>query len=274
MREVARERDRLNIENLQASEALAAESLRRSEAERRARIEAETKVMVFSDAVHHLNNPLNHIVGSNQVTHDLSTHLNDDLNVLLHTDPIDPETEEVRLRFDHQFKDIILQLETIEEASSRASDTVSLLRIVSGIDGTPISATKAGEIFEIAMRRLPGSQSKLTPLLETQADTSVIGHPALYAQAIELVERALEKCGIPELPMTLEPHDNTLVLTWKTSPDRDFNLLEQECILKASELIEHLLRPYQCCLTVSETMLALELCQDAYKAASMQPELH
>ena len=112
--------------------------------------------MVFSDAVHHLNNPLNHIVGSNQVTHDLSTHLNDDLNVLLHTDPIDPETEEVRLRFDHQFKDIILQLETIEEASSRASDTVSLLRIVSGIDGTPISATKAGEIFEIAMRRLPG----------------------------------------------------------------------------------------------------------------------
>ena len=58
-----------------------------------------------------------------------------------------------------------------------------------------------------------GSQSKLRPLLHTQVDTSVIGHPALYAQAIELVERALEKCGIPELPMTLEPHNDTLVLT-------------------------------------------------------------
>ena len=98
------ERDRLNIENLQASEALVEESLMRSEAERRARIEAETKVMVFSDAVHHLNNPLNHIVGSNQVTHDLSSQLNGKLNRLLHTDPIDPETEEVRLDIDHDLK--------------------------------------------------------------------------------------------------------------------------------------------------------------------------
>ena len=270
MQEVARERDRLNIEHLKASEALAEESLMRSEAERRARIEAETKVMVFSDAVHHLNNPLNQIVGSNQITQDLSTHLNDKLNHLLHTDPIDPETEEVRLDIDHDFKDILLELDTIDEASNRASDTVSLLRIVSGIDGTPTSTTKAGEIFETAMRRLPGSQSKLMPLLDTQADISVIGHPALYAQAIELVERALEKCGIPELPMSLESHGDTLVLTWKGSPDCGLNLLEQETITKTSELIEHLLRPYQCRLAVSDKRLALDLCQDSLRPANDQ----
>ena len=141
MQAVRHERDRLNIENLQKSEALAEESILRSEAEHRARVEAETKVLVFSEAVHHLNNPLNHIIGSNNLSADILTEHRHALSQLLHTEPPDEETEKVRTHFDQQLAQIIDEQGLIKSASTRASNTVALLRIVSGIDGIPTSST-------------------------------------------------------------------------------------------------------------------------------------
>ena len=39
----------------------------RAQAVEELRLEAETKVALFSDATHHLNNPLNHITGAREI---------------------------------------------------------------------------------------------------------------------------------------------------------------------------------------------------------------
>ena len=262
MAEVARERDRLNLENLKTSKALAEESERRSIAERRARAEAETKVMVFSDAVHHLNNPLNHIIGVNQINHEMLELHKGTLNNLLSTDPVDEPTEEVRVRFEKELIDILGQQETIEEAIHRASDTVNLLRILSGIDGVPLHATPISDILFIAARRLPGNRHKLETLGNQEKTLSVIGHASLYAQAIELIERALDSAGLPDIPICIERGTERSCLTWTIGQENKISLQSIEALKRAEELVEHLLRGYSCRLRLSSSAISLELCCD------------
>ena len=73
-REVFEQRDRLMSEVLDKTKALSAEAETRSKLQRERaeaveelRLEAETKVALFSDATHHLNNPLNHITGAREI---------------------------------------------------------------------------------------------------------------------------------------------------------------------------------------------------------------
>ena len=122
-------------------------------AERQAAAEALTKVKLFQEAAHHLNNPLNHILGSREhLAHQLTTlreflgHLVDD------TEISDAERE----GFEREIQKIVRpcdeSLETIDEAVNRASMMVGLLRRLSGADGPSREVTTIDEIWDFVAK--------------------------------------------------------------------------------------------------------------------------
>ena len=124
-----------------------------SQAEHEARVVAEAKIVLFSDAVHHLNNPLSHIQGSTDRVTGLAKQMRTSINELLHSEPIDPEAELVRKTYDTQFGEVLQSLGDADQASSRATDAVKLLRVVSGIDGPAMTTFSFKELSEVACRR-------------------------------------------------------------------------------------------------------------------------
>ena len=122
----------------------------RLQAENSLRLEAESAVLLFSNAVHHLNNPLNHVLGATLYVNHITSEVRSLLNDLLATDPIDSETEQVRLRFDEQLSTADDNLKIITHASERMALSVSLLRELSGIDGTAMEQHSIEQITQAA----------------------------------------------------------------------------------------------------------------------------
>ena len=118
------------------------------------------------------------------------------------------------------------------------------------------------DILAIVARRLPSTQDKFIAITEGTVSITVIGHAALYAQAIELIERALESCGLENTPVQLTQDDEINLLTWTLETSAQSILRTADVIEKAVELSEHLLRPYNCRLRRTESTLSLELCSN------------
>ena len=68
----------------------------KAEDERRARIDAETRIAVFSNAIHHLNNPLSHLQGAQNAGNSSFEGLTQTVLSLLPENPDDEELMEVR----------------------------------------------------------------------------------------------------------------------------------------------------------------------------------
>ena len=92
----------------------------------------------------------------------------------------------------------------------------------------------------------------MNELKEQVGDSTVIGHAALYAQAIELIEGALQDCGYSDLPMTFDPNEATLMLTWSGASRHDIMLIDEDRVFKMGEIIEHLLGPINARFAFSE----------------------
>ena len=158
-REAFEERDRLMSEVLQKTKALNVEAEARSQVERERaqavedlRLEAETKIALFSDATHHLNNPLNHITGAREIIGGELTLVRERLDTILPDDD-DPDVKVVRKAFGHNFEKIAESEMRLDDALSRASNAVAVLRSVSGVDGVGSSlvmSLKFGRYFRSA----------------------------------------------------------------------------------------------------------------------------
>ena len=189
-----RKRDALSSEVLEKTRALSAEATKRSEVERERaqaveelRLEAETKVALFSDATHHLNNPLNHITGAREIISGELALIHERLDVILPDDE-DPDVKAVRKAFRQNFAKIAESEMRLDDALSRASNAVSVLRAVSGVDGVGVEPCYFAEIWALLKERIfiADDNTRLVPPAEFM-ELKVLGAPGLYVQAMEVI---------------------------------------------------------------------------------------
>lgn len=229
---------------------------REKQALEQAWLEAEVKSILFSEAMHHLNNPLSHIMGGSEFSsRSLKDHL-EALNRLLYTDPIDEDTENLRLRFEDAISRLITEQDSIGNASIRASETVSVLRIVSGIDGVPRKTFAFREVAEFLHQRYPAAAETWNRLSDDELACSLNGDRALYGQAIEFILRSVQEQGKNPVMLKVVQNKNTVevVLEFDAPLAQD-----QAGFQKACRLCRYLLKSFGVEVTVQDSQLSLSV---------------
>ena len=81
----------------------------------------------------------------------------------------------------------------LDDALSRASNAVAVLRAVSGVDGVGIEPCFFGEVWTLLRERIfiAEDNTRLSPPAEFMQE-QVLGAPGLYAQAMEVVLEAAQ----------------------------------------------------------------------------------
>ena len=190
------ERDDLTHRVLKQATMLAHESDKRASAEvaqREAatalRIQAEAKMTLFGEAVHHINNPLNHILGSLHGLAARQSEVRKLTNDIFDSDEgLSDEALAVKNQYTEHFADAQDFYESAINAIVRATSTVQLLRALSGVDGISYKSIQFGEVWELMESR----SLVLTQLIDPDCLADLmpmrcVGHPAMYAQAFEIV---------------------------------------------------------------------------------------
>ena len=90
---------------------------------------------LISNAIHHLNNPLNHIQGSMYLTQNEQTQLRQFISSLMPDDDDDPMVAAAQDQVKKHFDAIERSRHSIQDALSRASNSVMMLRALSQLDG-------------------------------------------------------------------------------------------------------------------------------------------
>ena len=186
-------REKLASDLVSQSEKLALESKMRAEAEQSLRLELQSKFLLFTDATHHLNNPLNHVVGANEALRLDLARLESYFFQLIGHDDGDPEVISKRLRITFLFE-LNAQSKTIKSRVQRAADSLQVLRVISGVDGHAINPTELEKVLEVFMSRvtLPIDENSMREM-KAHAHLRLLGHPAVYAQALEMIVKAIWK---------------------------------------------------------------------------------
>ena len=227
---------------------------------------------LIGNTVHHLNNPLNQIQGAFDLVHLEIATLRQTINELLQPEEADPETEAVRKDLDAKFLVALDNLSAIGSAASRIADTTDILRLVSGIDGWSFRETTVAEIAAAAERRLSSAQKpKLRSLTETYGTTQVVGHPVIYAQAIEEIERGLDQLGLESQEIKAQSNPDFQVLRWdpitpyssdKGSHRQVIATTTMRYLTQLQQLkreVEHLLQAYDVTVDLTDTGIYLRI---------------
>ena len=133
------------------SQMLNDETERRAKAEESLRIELQGRVTLFSDAAHHLNNPLNHIDGAKRSIRRQSHELESVVMELINDDD---GVEEVQTYLKERFENIRRADHVIENAVLRTARVVETLRAVSGVDGVGYEKASVVKVLNVALERL------------------------------------------------------------------------------------------------------------------------
>jgi len=194
------QRDELNRRVLEKTTQLANESERRATAETALRLEAESKITLFSEVTHHLNNPLSHIQGEALAIRNTNRAISDTILELLPEDA-DDETSALREHFQKLFEDVERSQGAVESAQLRATDAIELLRRVSGVDGIPMEPTSLAEIMDILRKRGDVDLSFMDwRRFEEHNDHLVIGHRLVYGYLMRQVLHQMQSLSIAEEP--------------------------------------------------------------------------
>ena len=122
--------------------------MKRRRAERRARIEAEGRIAVFSNVIHHLNNPLSHLQGAHKSGNSSFNGLVNTVFSLLPESSDDEDLKAVRSSLDRDVDGFRQEFKVAGNALMRAASAVSVLRTISGVDGTSFSEHTLGELID------------------------------------------------------------------------------------------------------------------------------
>ena len=161
----------------------------------------------------------------------------------------DEETGRIREHLETNFSGVEESLDTIETAVGRAATAVQVLRALSGVDGIPFEPSKLSDTWRIFAERssLPIDRIDHLSVIES-ANAMLIGHPAIYAQALEIVMEALWE---------MVPSNDGLSISFQGAEDEASNhsrLIihypalsngqEESHLDEIKSHIGHLLRPY------------------------------
>ncbi|MEC9465391.1 MAG: 7TM diverse intracellular signaling domain-containing protein [Myxococcota bacterium] len=253
----------LEVQTREQAEKLTLERSHRVEIEKNLNLELDTKVNLIANAIHHLNNPLNHIQGSLYLTQNEYNQLQSFINSLLPDDDQDDMVLAAQSQLDKHFATIDSSRQSMQDALSRATNSVMMLRALSQLDGICYNHSTIREVWTILVQRssLPLNSIPHAPIKEYGA-VSLIGHPALYAHAMELLFDVL--WDTVQNPNQIQ----VKVLTAQQS-DHDYHRIqvhfsEQEPTIvercsELSEQITYLLKPYRCSLVLHETKAELTI---------------
>ena len=226
-------------------------------ARQRASLESEVKATLFSEAIHHLNNPLNQIDGGRELMRQDLIDLAESIDMLLTTDPIDPSAEEARIHYESRFQALGTHDSLMRIAVARSVDVVKLLRVVSGVDGVPMERFQMREVCEFLSHRGLDAGSRVFDELTTESlEFTLRGHRALYGQAIEFLVRAGTNQGAMLIGLTAQsgPDGPSLRLEFD-------QILEPSTteLLKARRLVTYLLESYQPSVETNGPVIVISL---------------
>lgn len=181
--------------------ALAEQSQKRAEAEERLRVELETKVEILSDAVHHINNPLNHIQGANEIVKQDVNELHKALRLALPDASNDPEYLAFTSALNANVANVNDATQLSNQAVERAARAVSDIRTLTNIDGLALQPIRVTELFKQLKDRF-----SLTPAVtfhEPDPTLRAIGNPTIYSFVIGTAVQTLQRLLGPETPMRM-----------------------------------------------------------------------
>jgi len=205
MRATLQERDALTQRINKQTAILAEQSSKRAEAEERLRVELETKVEILSDAVHHINNPLNHIQGANEIVrHDIAS-IHAIIGEAIPPDPDNPDYVAFSSALEEKIGAIFHASELSNAATQRAASAVSDVRTLANIDGLALHPIPARELLRQLQERF-GSNAYLT-VSACEKNLKVIGNPTIYAFVLAAAIHALHRLYGPALPLRLSIDD-------------------------------------------------------------------
>ena len=225
-------------------------------AENETRVIATSRVNLFSSAVHHLNNPLNHIQGGimnlAQSTKDTYT------SIFAVIDPNDPDPDAQRFYRDLRDKQVnaTQSIDIMTQGIERAVDAIDYLRVLSGMDGVSFQGSVLGNTLDILFSRMKEelrdcSWSGLHPY----AELVCVGHPVLYAQSLETLITALIKDGrrveAIEVISGTEYHQFSILAADNPTDDAE-KLTGASDLEKSRELAEFVLKAYRCAVEIDE----------------------
>ncbi len=161
--------------------------------------ETEERLILAASVAHHINNPLNYIQSSKEaLVHDLAQY-NSLLSKLLgEDDPAQPELYQVQMSVKALARDTQNSLATMDQGLKRAGKAVRDIRMLSGIDGNPLSHIQLIELMPQMLRHLhevesPMQLSRLHTKCQLVKGQELLGNEAVLIHALEfIVALALE----------------------------------------------------------------------------------
>jgi len=265
LKQFAAERDALNTRMLEQTARLVSESQKRTEAEhsrviaeRKGRTDAENRVRVFANVIHHLNNPLSHLQGTQREGKVAFQSLIQTIFSLLPDDSEDQDVKEVRRELMRDAERVRVEYRSASEALVRASTAVEVLRALSGIDGVSFARHPLSRIRRSLLDRLNPEYHDFIDALSAYEATEVVGNPELYAQAIVLILESLRREGITKFTVEVRPAAakggfHHLVFLVGEIP------ASERSIASTGDLCEELLATYRCRYRLEGEALTLEL---------------
>ena len=201
MRATLQERDALTQRINKQTAILAEQSSKRAEAEERLRVELETKVEILSDAVHHINNPLNHIQGANEIVRHDITSIHAIIGEAIPPEPDNPDYVAFSSALEEKIGAIFHASELSNAAIQRAASAVSDVRTLANIDGLALHPIPARELLRQLQERF--SSNAYLSVSRCEQDLKLIGNPTIYAFVLAAAIHALHRLYGPALPLRL-----------------------------------------------------------------------
>ena len=184
---------------------------------------------------------------------------------LLGEDESDPLAAQVRAQFEGEFAKLLDEFALLENAAQRSAGTVKLLRIVSGMDGTPMEPSSLGELCRILELRVTGPlQMTWKELGLEHGGISIVGHPVLYAESLELIEGALRGIGLHIQSVSLSEAHGFISLELEVPGLEGLTVYEadgelEHPLVRASGLVGLLLKSYRSKLVLTPGRIELRL---------------
>ena len=188
-------------------------------------------------------------------------------SILQVLDPNDGDEMAVQFRKDMQshYQTTSNGINTITYAIERITDSIATLRTLSGIDGISYAPALAGNILQLISTRLGEAFSDVeVKEMASNSDRPIVGSPALYAQSIEVLMRAIwRRNGKIKAIGFIPGEEFHELIIQSTTPI--FSASEKpahysdEDLKHSVELASFILQPYQCSIRIHDESLKLAL---------------
>ncbi|MEC9465991.1 MAG: 7TM diverse intracellular signaling domain-containing protein, partial [Myxococcota bacterium] len=224
--------------------------------ERRLNVELETKMHIFSDVSHRLNNPLNFISGGIENLADLIASHRERLWALFPPEgQRDADAQSMIDTFDAEFRQLADYLADVTAGAMRTATFVREMRGLSGVDGANFDPVVLVDVVDRGMERVRDNMGSnladrltVNEMRQQLEASSVLGNVYLHAMVLSLAVETLLDHADEDAPLSLTidlveaPDEGVEQLKLLVSPG--FYGGDSPTMRQALELLTSLLSPY------------------------------